>query len=202
MNDNDKDIVCILGLLLSPVLLGYVLPTVVMEIGYILFNGKSPMSLLVLVVGVLITAIVLILFFDSRDNTKGSNSKKEKNDNGNNEGVKWKKCAKCGRRINIVAKKCPYCRSTTFTEYHEPKPIKKVVEKPRTTAHNPRLYERQKELAKKYNQNNYKNLTRKPEEKKRVEEMKKVKEVYKVCPNCNHKQGKTNKICPNCYYEF
>ena len=78
MNDNDKYIVCILGLLLSPVLLGYVLPTVVMEIGYILFNGKSPMSLLVLVFGVLITAIILKLFFDSRDTTKSTKPKKDK----------------------------------------------------------------------------------------------------------------------------
>ena len=39
MNDKDKDIVCILGLLLSPVLLGYVLPNIV-------FGEKSPKPIL------------------------------------------------------------------------------------------------------------------------------------------------------------
>lgn len=75
--------------------------------------------------------------------------------------MEWKLCKKCGHKLNVVAKSCPYCSSTTFTEFHEPKPIKVEVEKPREIAHDAELLERQKELAKKYNKNNYEKLNNK-----------------------------------------
>lgn len=114
MNDKDKDIVCILGLLLSPVLLGYVLPNVIFEIGYILFGGKSPMSLLVLVFGVLITAIILKIFFDSRDTTKTTKPKKDKTkkkrkSKEEEEVIHWKICKKCGYMQYTDEKICPKC---------------------------------------------------------------------------------------------
>ena len=93
MNDKDKDIVCILGLLLSPVLLGYVLPNIVFEIGYILFNGKSPLSLLALAFGILITAIILLIVLNSRDKEENTNNFETFNFEST---LQWKICAKCG----------------------------------------------------------------------------------------------------------
>lgn len=30
--------------------------------------------------------------------------------------VKWKICEKCGKKVNEVAHKCPYCKSSSFKE--------------------------------------------------------------------------------------
>lgn len=58
MSGFDSDAACILGLILSPVL-GVVLLYVIFDIGYILFNGKSPTGLIIFFILVILTIIIV-----------------------------------------------------------------------------------------------------------------------------------------------
>lgn len=66
-------------------------------------------------------------------------------------------------KIAILRKKCFRCSSTTFTD----KPTHTIMyEKTREIAIDPKLHERQKELAKKYNKKNYRNIIKRINDEK------------------------------------
>lgn len=46
--------------------------------------------------------------------------------------VKWKICKRCGKKVNEIADKCPYCKSSSFKDYIPPKVSNKVKIKPKS----------------------------------------------------------------------
>ncbi len=114
---------------------------------------------------IIVIMILIYLFSDSIfSNNKINNSKNK----GKNLKViaksNRKYCTECGQRLPFSAKKCFRCSSTTFTD----KPTHTIMyEKTREIAIDPKLHERQKELAKKYNKKNYRNIIKRINDEKK-----------------------------------
>lgn len=58
-----------------------------------------------------IDAIIIFFMLHGRDENHTQKNPQSKNFK-NESSLKWKKCKKCRHKLNIVAKKCPYCGFT------------------------------------------------------------------------------------------
>ena len=111
---------------------------------------------------------------------------------------RWKICSHCRRRINGIAKRCPYCHNTSFVKYHEPKPIPQnnskwkicsgcgkrinAVAKSCPYCHNTSFF-------------NY-------HETKQIQDTQKNSSKWKKCPRCSRKINRVAKRCPYCGYKY
>ena len=110
---------------------------------------------------------------------------------------RWKICSHCRRRINGIAKRCPYCHNTSFVKYHEPTVPQNNSKWKICSGCGKRINAVAKRCPYCHNTSffNY-------HETKQIQDTQKNSSKWKKCPRCSKKINKVAKKCPYCGYKY